>query len=182
MCFVPSVSPVSCLRQPSIVMADRSGTPEAGNVAPIPDDDHTADLPLTMSASVVLTALPLDAHTALAQAGALDQKKGRSIDWPLSQCAHVSTVMVRFKAVGSAPILRQQVYKISASQRFETVVNFLRTRLKCPPTESVFLYVNSVFAPALDEIVGNLFRVGAVTSRPCMTDAQRFSASKQTIN
>ena len=67
-------------------------------------------------------------------------------------------VTVRFKAVGSAPILRQQVYKISASQRFETVVNFLRTRLKCPPSESVFLYVNSVFAPALDEIVGNLFK------------------------
>lgn len=43
--------------------------------------------------------------------------------------------------------------------KFETVVNFLRKKLDCRPTDSVFLYVNSVFAPGLDEVVGNLFRV-----------------------
>ena len=68
-------------------------------------------------------------------------------------------VPVRFQAVGSAPILRQKVFKVSASQKFETVVNFLRKKLECKPTDSVFLYVNSVFAPGLDEGVGNLFRV-----------------------
>ena len=46
---------------------------------PIPDDDHGADLPLTMSASVVLTSLPRDAHQALADAEAVDTGKGRSI-------------------------------------------------------------------------------------------------------
>jgi Ubiquitin-like autophagy protein Apg12 len=66
---------------------------------------------------------------------------------------------VRFKPVGSAPILRTLVFKISASMKFETVVNFLRKKLDCKPTDSVFLYVNSVFAPGLDEGVGNLFRV-----------------------
>jgi ubiquitin-like protein ATG12 len=45
--------------------------------------------------------------------------------------------------------------------KFETVVNFLRKKLDCKPTDSVFLYVNSVFAPGLDEGVGNLFRVSA---------------------
>lgn len=69
---------------------------------------------------------------------------------------------MRFKAVGSAPILKQQVYKISAAQRFETVVKFLRAKLKCGPRESVFCYVNSVFAPGLDEVVGNLFKVRPV--------------------
>lgn len=68
-------------------------------------------------------------------------------------------VPVRFQAVGSAPILRQKVFKVSASQKFETVVNFLRKKLECKPTDSVFLYVNSVFAPGLDEGVGNLYRV-----------------------
>ena len=68
-------------------------------------------------------------------------------------------VNVRFKAVGSAPTLRTQLYKISATQRFETVVKFLRTRLRVQDTDSVFLYVNSVFAPSLDEIVGNLYSV-----------------------
>jgi len=40
---------------------------------PIPDDNHAADLPLPMSASVILSALPNDAHTALAQ---VDDMKG----------------------------------------------------------------------------------------------------------
>jgi ubiquitin-like protein ATG12 len=70
-----------------------------------------------------------------------------------------SLVTVRFKAVGAAPILRQQICKISSTQRFEAVVAYLRRVLKCKETDSVFLYVNSTFAPALDEIVGNLHRV-----------------------
>lgn len=93
-------------------------------------------------ASVVLTSLPKDATQALADVDALDERK----------------VTVRFQAVGSAPILKQKVFKVSASQKFETVVNFLRKRLDCKPTDSVFLYINSVFAPGLDEGVGNLFR------------------------
>jgi ubiquitin-like protein ATG12 len=71
----------------------------------------------------------------------------------------VFVVTVRFKAVGSAPILQRQICKISAAQRFEAVVVYLRKVLKCGPMDSVFLYVNSTFAPALDEIVGNLHRV-----------------------
>jgi ubiquitin-like protein ATG12 len=51
------------------------------------------------------------------------------------------------------------VYKISASQKFETVVTFLRKRLDCKDTDSVFCYVNSVFAPGLDEGIGGLWRV-----------------------
>ena len=69
------------------------------------------------------------------------------------------TVSIRFQPVGSAPQLTQKVFKVSASQKFETVVNFLRRKIGCKPSDSVFLYVNSVFAPGLDEGVGNLFRV-----------------------
>ena len=61
-------------------------------------------------------------------------------------------------------MLSKKVFKISASQKFETVVNFLRKRLDCKPTDSVFLYVNNVFAPGLDEGVGNLWRVGDLPS------------------
>jgi ubiquitin-like protein ATG12 len=43
---------------------------------PIPDDDHEADLPLTMTASVVLTSLPRDAAAALKGAGAFEKPKG----------------------------------------------------------------------------------------------------------
>jgi hypothetical protein len=47
------------------------------DAAPIPDEEHEADLPLTMSASVVLTSLPRDAHAALAAAGTFEKEKGK---------------------------------------------------------------------------------------------------------
>jgi hypothetical protein len=47
-------------------------------------------------------------------------------------------------------------------------VNFLRKKLDCKPADSVFLYVNSVFAPGLDEGVGGLFRVCVLFFRICL--------------
>ncbi|KAG4437644.1 Ubiquitin-like protein [Cadophora sp. M221] len=120
----------------------RSSTPADNNNA-IPDSaDHDPDIPLTLASSMVLTSLPRDAATALSTAG----------DFPKPKVA------VHFKAVGSAPTLRKQVCSISSSQRFEVVVAYLRRVLKVRELDSVFLYVNSSFAPALDEVVGNLHR------------------------
>ncbi|KAF2964876.1 hypothetical protein GQX73_g8703 [Xylaria multiplex] len=110
--------------------------------SPIQDRPASPELPLTMTASTVLTSLPHDASSALASAGGFDQEK----------------VLVRFKAVGSAPQLKTEVRKISATQKFETVVTHLRKILSLNPTDGLFLYINSAFAPALDEIVGNLHR------------------------
>ncbi|OTA91921.1 hypothetical protein M434DRAFT_56638, partial [Hypoxylon sp. CO27-5] len=110
--------------------------------SPIPDRPPSPELPLTMTASAVLTALPQDASSALASAGEFDQEK----------------IRVRFKAVGSAPQLKREVRQISATQKFEAVVSHLRKALQLKPTDGLFLYVNSSFAPALDEIVGNLHR------------------------
>ena len=96
-----------------------------------------------MTASAVLADLPRDASTALAGAGAFAQDK----------------VVVKFKPVGAAPSLAQDVCKITAERKFEEVVRFLRRKLRCKDTDSVFLYVNSAFAPSLDEVVGNLHQV-----------------------
>lgn len=49
----------------------------AGSTTPIPDEDQGADLPLNMTASVVLTGLPRDAHQALADVEAVDAGKGK---------------------------------------------------------------------------------------------------------
>ena len=112
-----------------------------------------------MAASIILTTLPKDAHAALEGAGDLAQAKGGHVLFP---CRNTVTdallVTVRFQAVGSAPALRQRVFKISSTRRFETVVNFLRKKLSMEQSEGIFCYVNSVFAPALDEVVGNLWR------------------------
>ncbi|KAK1244787.1 hypothetical protein MKX08_004416 [Trichoderma sp. CBMAI-0020] len=102
------------------------------------------EIPLTLSASVVLADLPRDATAALASAGGFPA---------------TSKVVVKFKAVGSAPALQQDVCKISAARKFEEVVRYLRRKLRCKDTDSVFLYVNSAFAPSLDEVVGNLHQV-----------------------
>ncbi|GLA12723.1 ubiquitin-like protein [Aspergillus niger] len=125
-----------------------SDSPSNTQNAPIPDDKHGADLPMTMSASVVLTSLPRDAHQALADAEA-------PYTCPKTNSAAVT---VRFQPLPSAPILKNRVFKISASQKFETVVKFLRKKLDCKESDSVFCYVNSVFAPGLDEGVGGLWR------------------------
>jgi ubiquitin-like protein ATG12 len=101
-----------------------------------------------MTASTVLMTLPRDATAALAAAGTFPQEK----------------VVVRFKPVGSAPPIRRELVKVASAHRFESVVAYLRKTLKVAETESVFLYVNSTFAPALDEVVGNLWRVGLIGS------------------
>ena len=83
-------------------------------------------------------------------------------------------VKVRFKAVGRAPILveAKQLGQIGSDQKFGTLANHLRRQLKLKGSESLvplsllltskvdeFLYVNSSFAPGLDETVGNLYQV-----------------------
>ena len=121
--------------------------------APIDEDDSRAaspELPLTMTASALIQDLPRDASAALASAGTFPMDK----------------VVVRFKAVGAAPGLAQDVCKISATRKFEEVVRYLRRKLKCKDTDSVFLYVNSAFAPSLDEIVGNLHQVSYLSLCP----------------
>lgn len=96
-----------------------------------------------MTASVHLTTLPTDASTALTTAAPFATEK----------------VQVRFKPVGAAPALAKDVCQISSERKFEVVVRFLRRQLRCKDTDSVFLYVNSAFAPSLDEVVGNLHQV-----------------------
>jgi ubiquitin-like protein ATG12 len=72
------------------------------------------------------------------------------------------SVTIRLQPIGSAPHLNQRVFKLSTNQRFETIVRFLRKKLGVKEHESVFCYVGSVFSPALDEGVGNLWTVGKI--------------------
>jgi ubiquitin-like protein ATG12 len=98
-----------------------------------------------MAASTVLMGLPRDATAALVAAGGFPLEK----------------VVIRFKPVGSAPAIRRERVKVSSTQKFESVVVNLRRFLKVSDTESVFLYINNTFAPALEEVVGNLWRVSS---------------------
>ena len=125
-------------------MEERTASPgPASSGSEEREQDEAPELPLTMSASVMLQDLPKDATAALASVPGFAAEK----------------VIVKFKAVGSAPSLAQDVCKITATRKFEEVVRYLRRKLRCKDTDSVFLYVNSAFAPSLDEVVGNLHQV-----------------------
>ncbi|KAF2210809.1 hypothetical protein CERZMDRAFT_44284 [Cercospora zeae-maydis SCOH1-5] len=105
-------------------------------------ENDGADLQMTMAASVLLEHLPRDAARALDTAGELEQAK----------------VTIRLSPLPNTPQLRQPRFRCSSKQRFEHIVRFLRRKLALQDHESVFCYVNSVFAPGLDEGVGNLWR------------------------
>ena len=158
--------PRSAIPNP-ITSNDDSPPPNSPDSDSPPADDNQPDLPLSMSTSLLLTspnALPTDARTALAQIN-------QTLDPPDQK------IQVRFHAIGSAPQLKQKVFKISASSKFGSVVSFLRKKLGLNVSSTatgegsakgaaathqqvggLFCYVNSVFAPGLDEGVGNLWR------------------------
>lgn len=69
---------------------------------------------------------------------------------------------VRLSPLPGVKAMRTPVFNCGSAQRFEFVVRFLRRRLAVKESESVFCYVNSVFAPGLDEGVGNLWRVSSL--------------------
>ena len=64
-------------------------------------------------------------------------------------------VVVLLKATGDAPILKQNKFKITSSDRFEKVVGFLSNQLG---KKQIFVYLNSAFTPRYDETVANLYR------------------------
>ncbi|KAF9523750.1 ubiquitin-like autophagy protein Apg12-domain-containing protein [Crepidotus variabilis] len=66
-------------------------------------------------------------------------------------------VALRFKAVGNAPIMKRNEYKIIAQNKFQAVIDFLRKELGRPVGDPLFLYVNSTFLPAPDDTVVNLY-------------------------
>lgn len=89
-----------------------------------------------------------------------------------------SKVVVRFKAIGNAPIMKNNYFRITAFNRFQAVIQFLRKELGWKQGDALvhrlsriasmlvltnialqFLYINSSFSPAPDDSVGNLFRV-----------------------
>lgn len=67
----------------------------------------------------------------------LSSQRSPSCSFPLSirtrrpprSLAPALSVIVRFKATGNAPIMKQNFYKITASNKFQAVIAFLRKEL-----------------------------------------------------
>ncbi|XP_031479745.1 ubiquitin-like protein ATG12 isoform X2 [Nymphaea colorata] len=71
-----------------------------------------------------------------------------------SPAAPVQKVVVHLKATGDAPILKQAKFKITGTEKFAKVIDFLRKQLH---RESLFVYINSAFSPNPDELVIDLY-------------------------
>lgn len=56
----------------------------------------------------------------------------RKIGWPI--------VVVKFKSIGSAPIMKTTVFKVTASNRFQAVIVFLRGQLGFKATDPLVSY------------------------------------------
>ncbi|KAI7885225.1 APG12-domain-containing protein [Lichtheimia hyalospora FSU 10163] len=65
-------------------------------------------------------------------------------------------VILRFRAIGNAPILKTPYRKVNATFTVQRVINFLRKELKYKDIDPLFVYINSAFAPAPDETMGTL--------------------------
>jgi len=66
--------------------------------------------------------------------------------------------VVRFKAIGNAPIMKTNHFRITAFNRFSVVISFLRKELGWKQSDALFLYINASFSPAPDDTVGNLYK------------------------
>lgn len=66
-------------------------------------------------------------------------------------------VKIHFKAVGSAPIMKDKKFLITATEPFRALEQFLMTELRMGPHERLFLYCDSAFAPSPEEPLRDLF-------------------------
>ncbi|KAK0199999.1 APG12-domain-containing protein [Desarmillaria ectypa] len=96
-----------------------------------------------------------------------------------------NAVIVRFKAVGNAPIMKQNFFKITSSNRFQAVIQFLRKELAWKVGEPLHTYINLAFSPAPDDTVSNLYKVPLVSpvssSNALTRDIQSFATDGHLI-
>lgn len=102
----------------------------------------TQEVPL--SASIGLNQLPRVTNKAIEK---IEEQEGTTTKLQ-------EKVQIRFQPIGSISQISPSVCKITATQPFSLVVQFLKKRLK---VDQVFCYVNNSFAPNPQLIVGNLW-------------------------
>lgn len=126
-------------------------TPPSDNDIP---EEETQEPLFTLSASTVLKSLPTTATQVLQQYARLPVAATATAAAGTTPSAPKVTIKIR--AISSTPSLKQSTYRISGSQPFQVLVRFIRKQLKCKPSDSLFCYVNSSFAPGLDVPLINL--------------------------
>ncbi|KAJ7158351.1 ubiquitin-like autophagy protein Apg12-domain-containing protein [Mycena crocata] len=77
-------------------------------------------------------------------------------------------------AVGNAPVLKQTVLRLAAASPFQVVIRNLRKKLGMKAQDSLFTYINFAFAPAPDEVLGNLYKSSGTQVGHTNLDSSQF--------
>jgi ubiquitin-like protein ATG12 len=64
---------------------------------------------------------------------------------------------LHFLAVGGAPILKKNKFQVRENMLVSEMLVFLRRTLKIRDGDPIFLYINSAFAPSLDQALRSLY-------------------------
>ncbi|KAM7255559.1 hypothetical protein ACFE04_008457 [Oxalis oulophora] len=77
-----------------------------------------------------------------------------------SDSSSSTKVVILLKHAGDAPILKQNKFKISGSEKFAKVIDFLCRQLH---RETMFVFVHNSFSPNPDELVTDLYNIMGYT-------------------
>lgn len=79
------------------------------------------------------------------------------VDTPETNSGEKKKIDVLLKATGDAPIMMKRKWSVSPQMKIMEIADFIRKYLKLGQSESLFLYINQVFAPSLDQEISNLY-------------------------
>lgn len=68
-----------------------------------------------------------------------------------------SKIEILFKNAGNAPIMKKSKWAVNSTYTVSDAIAFIRKYLNIDSSQSIFIYVNQSFAPALDQTIKNLF-------------------------
>ncbi|CAD6585826.1 MAG: hypothetical protein CYPHOPRED_003311 [Cyphobasidiales sp. Tagirdzhanova-0007] len=132
------------------------------SIPTVPDGLVSPPLPAALAASTAIgqakSSSQVGSTLSPEALSALEVYKQRDITKGISTSA---------PPTGSAPVLKQKFRKITASEKFQTVIQFLRKELNWKKQDSLFLYINAAFSPSPDDTVGNLYKVCALGQKAC---------------
>eukprot|EP01083_Nonionella_stella_P013984 39335_1 len=92
-----------------------------------------------------------------------EEKTNDTTQSPLVTIPYPDKIVIHFRPVGSAPILKQKKFKVGADKLFLSLENFLKKQLKLSSNDQIYIYINQAFQPSFDERLGDLyscFRIG----------------------
>lgn len=82
---------------------------------------------------------------------------------------------MRFKAVGNAPIMKQNLYKITASNRFQAVIQFLRKELGWKATDPLVRFSPILMCPRAQFKARFSLRISTLLSHQHLTTQFQIS-------